>query len=194
MRRASLLGCLLLSAGCSAQLNVGAPTGLPDCTAQPGRVNAALVLAAQSVPTAQWLPCVHSLPLGWNFEQFDARNGRTLVTLRSTDRGGDYAVTVALERSCDVSGAGETASEQPDARRYDKMSPASSRYRGDRYYVFQGGCISYHFDFRGRAGADSAAAVSAGVGFISRTRLADAVDQRSDGRVPLDPPAGKGRR
>ena len=185
---AALLGCcLLLAAGCSGNVQVGAPPGEPDCASSADTVSDALILVAQTVPTAQQVPCLRPLPLGWSFTRLDAQSGRTRVYLRSADRDGDHTVTISLTGSCDLAGAQEVRTDRPAARRYDRVPPGGAGYRGDQYYVFQGGCITYHFELRGRAGADAAATVAAGFGFVSRSTVAAAVSQRSHGRLTLDP-------
>ena len=184
---AAVLGGCLLAVGCTGGFQVGPPPGLPDCGTPAGAVSDPVVLIAQSVPTAQQVPCLRSLPVGWRFKRLDARSGRTQVLLASSDRDGEHDVTVVLTGGCDLSGAAETCSDQPSARRYDRVLPADNGHRGERYYVFPGGCITYRYDLRGRAGAETVAAVAAGVAFVSRSTVAATVRQRSHGRLTLDP-------
>ncbi len=193
MRRAAvLLGCLLLSAGCLGNVEVGVPPGMPACAWPENKVGSGLLLVAQSVPTAQWLPCVRALPVGWTFEGLDAQNGWSEIRVGSTDREGDDSVRIRLERSCDVGDARAASSDQPGTRRYDGVSPVRVGYRADRYYVFPGGCVTYHIDFTGRIRAGAEAEVSAALGLVSRSSVADAVEQHTDGRLTLDPPSGEG--
>jgi hypothetical protein len=187
-RLAAALGCwVLLSTGCMGGLQVGAPADVPDCASPDGLVGEAMVLVAQSVPSAQLLPCLRSLPVGWIFHMLDAQRGRTRLLLSSGDRDGEHEVALVLAGSCDVAGAREVPSEQPGARRYDRVLPVASGYRADRYYVFPGGCVTYTFNLRGRAGAEAAEAIAAGLGFVSRSTVAAAVRTRSHGRLTLDP-------
>jgi hypothetical protein len=188
MRLVAAVGCCLpLAAGCMGNIQIGTPSGMPGCTSPDGRVADSEILVAQSVPSAQLLPCLRSLPVGWSFRRLEVQSGRTQVQIGSSDLDGDHRVTVALEAGCDVAGAPELASDLPGARRYDRVAAADTGYLADRYYVFQGGCISYHFDLHGRAGADAGAAVAAGLGSISRSSVAAAVRDRSHGRLTLDP-------
>jgi hypothetical protein len=186
-RLVAVLGCwVLLSTGCTG-LQVGAPNDVPDCASPDRQVGEALVLVAQSVPSAQLLPCLRSLPVGWIFHMLDVQRGRTRVLLSSGDRDGEHAVALVLEGSCDVAGAREMPSEQPGTRRYDRVLHVIPGYRADRYYVFPGGCVTRRFDLRGRAGAEAAEVVSAGLGFVSRSTVAATVSERSHGRLTLDP-------
>jgi hypothetical protein len=184
---AGLSCCVLLTTGC-AGLQIGPPTGVPDCPSSADRVVDAIVLVAQSVPSAQLLPCLRELPLGWNFHRLDARSGRTEVLVRAADRDGEHEVTVTLAAGCEVAGARESPSEQPGARRSDRVARVNAGYLAERYYMFEGGCITYRFDLGGRADAASVAAISAGLGFVSRRTVAAAVSERSHGRLTLDPP------
>jgi hypothetical protein len=186
--RAAVLGCcLLLSTGCLGPVQIGTPSGEPGCASPDGEVGEAMILVAQSVPSAQLLPCLRALPVGWIFHMLDAQHGRTRVLLSAGDRDGEHKVTLLLEASCDVAGAREVSSGQPGARRYDRVSPVTAGYRADRYYVFAGGCVTHRYDLRGRAGAEAADALSAGLGFVSRSTVAATVNQRSHGRLTLDP-------
>jgi hypothetical protein len=191
MRRVSrivVLGCcLLLSAGCMGGLQIGAPTDVPECASAEGTVGDAMVLVAQSVPSAQLLPCLRGLPVGWIFQMLDVQRGRTQVRLSAGDRDGDHNVMVVLEDGCDVAGAREVPSAQPGTRRYDRITRVDPGYLADRYYVFPGGCVTYRFDLRGRAGAAEAETISAALGFLSRSTVAAAVSERSHGRLTLDP-------
>jgi hypothetical protein len=178
--------CLLLTAGCTG-LQIGPPAGVPDCGTPPSGVSDPVILIAQSVPTAQQVPCLRTLPVGWSFQHLDAQSGRTRVLLHSMDRAGEHTISVGLTSGCDVAGAPEVRSDQPSARRYDRALPADVGYRGERYYVFPGGCITYHYQLQGRAGAETVDAVAAGVSFLSRSTVAAGVRQRSHGRLTLDP-------
>jgi len=184
----AVFGCfLLLSTGCMSNVQIGTPSGEPDCASPEGQVSDAVVLVAQSVPSAQLLPCLRALPVGWIFHMLDAQRGRTQVLLSSGDRDGEHKLTLVLAGSCDVTGAREVPSDQPNTRRYDRVTRVAPGYLADRYYVFAGGCVTHRFDLRGRAGAEAAAAISAGLGFVSRSTVAAAVSERSHGRLTLDP-------
>jgi hypothetical protein len=180
-----LLGTLLL-AGCSANIQL-APTvgGLPQCTPKPGKVSSGTLVMAQAVPSAQWLPCVREVPVGWSFDQLEPRDGQATFDLDS-DRDGTKALTVLLGPSCDTSGATEIPSEHPDMRRYERADRVSRGYAGQRYYVFSGGCVTYQFDLRGATRAEAVATVSEALGFVSRAALARQLYETSGGRLVLD--------
>jgi hypothetical protein len=180
-----LVGLLGPVAGCGAGVTIGSPGGLPRCRPPPGRVSGATVILAQSVPSAQWLPCVRALPPGWGFEMLDPHNGHATFWL-SSDRDGTRAVGVLLRPTCDVSGATEIPSEQPGLRRYERVTRVTRGYGGERHYVFPGGCITYQFNLRGTTRAEPVAAVTEALGFLSRSRLDSQLRAASGGRLTLD--------
>jgi hypothetical protein len=185
---AAVLGCcLLLSSGCLGNIQVGTPPGAPNCPGPDGRVGDGVILVAQSVPSAQLLPCLRSLPAGWMFHQMEARSGRTRLTVGSNDQDGFHSVTVALQPGCDVASASEVDSDQPGTRRYDRVARVATGHLADRTYLFPGGCITYHFDLHGRGDPPSVDAISAALGLVGRSTVAAAVRDRSHGRLTLDP-------
>ncbi len=129
-----------------------------------------LALMAQSVPSAEQVPCIASLPAGWTVKTIDIRNGRSYFSLDS-DRAGDRAVQVTLRSSCDVSGATEIVSDEPGMTRHERVESVVREYRGVRIYKFAGGCVTYRFDFD-RRGLALVNEVSLALGFLSRADVA----------------------
>jgi tRNA A-37 threonylcarbamoyl transferase component Bud32 len=144
-----------------------------------------LWLEAQSVPSATLLPCVHSLPPGWGFGGANARNGWSKYTLNDvvTPQG----LVVQLAAACDIAGAIEKPSDQPGTRRYERIEPGRSGPATIWYLVFEGGCATAQF--RSASDVDTALAsqASSAIGFVTRPALQHALDQRSNGRLQLDP-------
>jgi hypothetical protein len=190
VRRPALLAWLLLAGlagGCISGGELAEDVGRqPDCTSKPGTVRRGILIMAQSVPSAEWLPCIRSVPPGWSFDEIRPRDGEVSMVF-SSDRDGMHALTVLLRPSCDVSGATEVPSEHPEIRRFERVTRVSSGYGGERQYTFAGGCVTYRFDLRGSTRAEPVAAVSESLAFLSRQRLDDMVRQVSDGRLGLDP-------
>ena len=56
------------------------------------------------MPSATLVPCVRSLPSGWQFARADVKNGKAQY-LVNHDRAGDNALTAILTRRCDTHGA-----------------------------------------------------------------------------------------
>jgi tRNA A-37 threonylcarbamoyl transferase component Bud32/membrane-associated phospholipid phosphatase len=145
-----------------------------------------LFVMAQSVPSATMLPCVSNELPGWTVAKLTANNGRSTVTLNH-DRAGDSAVVLSLAATCDAGAAVETPSQTANARRYERMDQAAGGYAATWYDRFPGGCVTYRL--RSVKDATGQFAVEARVllGFTSRQELARTLEQRSNGRLHLDP-------
>jgi hypothetical protein len=175
-------GALVLT-GCNLDPTISEE---PQCSSLGRPGSPAVVLMAQAVPTAQLLPCVAVVPVGWAIGSFSARDGRAHFVLDS-DLAGAHAVDVVVTRSCDVRGATRVPSDQPTADRYERVSSLTDGYRGTRYYVYPGGCTSYVFALHGAARAAPVNDVSLAVTFVTRTQLRASVREASDGALRLDP-------
>ena len=175
--------------GCASDTT--ATTEMPTCPAE-GEAANGVILMAQSVPTATWLPCMRmSPPLGWDFHHLDARDGIAKFFLNS-DRDGQQAIEVRVEESCDTAGATEINSDREGLRRLERVTRTTPNYLGERYYVFEGGCITFVFRLSGESRGEPLALASQIVGVISRDDLRDQVHEESGGRLSLDPPSGNG--
>jgi hypothetical protein len=128
-----------------------------------------MVLAAQAVPTASLLPCIEDFPVGWIFGGSDISNGLASFWLDS-DRAGFQAVRVQLTESCDVSEAVEVAPGQDEAgtRRFEEPISLPPRFELNRYYVFEGGCVTYRFAFNPRAAPALAVDIDEALSFRPR--------------------------
>jgi hypothetical protein len=184
------VACLAL-AGCARPVATElAATNQPGCRWQ-GRDGTPLVLLmAQAVPTASQLPCVELLPTGWWVSDVFVRKGRVRFTLDS-DRVGTRAVEVVLARTCAIGRVTRVPSDHPGTRRYQEVIgiDPGRRYRGAVHYLFPGGCVTYRLDFRSDEQARPMGEVSLALGFVSRDALRRSLEEFTDGRVPLDPPA-----
>jgi hypothetical protein len=194
-RRAVAACAVLLGAGALAGCgndSAAAITAPPLCPVGGDDAGNGVVLMAQSVPTATWVPCVRtSLPLGWGFHHLDARDGEARFWLDS-DRDGTQAVEVRLEPSCDTSGSTEIASDREEMRRYERVRQVSPTYAGERHYEFRGGCLSVLFQLDGDSPGEALALASQAVGVVSRGDLRAQVHEGSGGRIELDPDRGDG--
>ena len=87
-----------------------------------------------------------------------------------SDRAGISAVKVHLRRNCDLEGATEIPSDEPDTRRFERIISVVDDFQAVRSYSFEGGCITYRFDFdrQGRALVNE---VSVAIGFIDRSAV-----------------------
>jgi hypothetical protein len=184
MRRLSTILALtaLLLTGCV--INIG--SSAPECAPATGEVSRAVIVIAQSVPSASWVPCVVSIPVGWNYQSLDAHDGSARFWFDS-ERDGAKALGIELTPSCRVAGATEVPSERLGVRRYELVTQVSPGYFGKRYYTFPGGCITFHFELKGTTRGEPLAVVSQAIGFVSRQSVRDFVRKNTHGRLSLDP-------
>jgi hypothetical protein len=140
IRPAVVLGVsLMLLASCESRQ-------LQQLTCEQG--DASLILVAQAVPTAKLLPCIAEFPVGWIFGGSEIRSGSVRFWLDS-DRAGAQALEVQLARQCNVSNAVEVApgADEVGTRRFEEPISLPPRFVANRYYVFDGGCVTYRFAF-----------------------------------------------
>jgi tRNA A-37 threonylcarbamoyl transferase component Bud32 len=146
----------------------------PDCG-----TGHTMILAAQAVPSAAFLPCINALPSGWTTADGEISSGRARFVLNS-GQAGMQAVTITLTATCDTSGARQIRSGQPGMRRFERPLSLVPAYSEVRYYTFPGGCATYQFAFTPGTPPAPATAVDSAVAFIPRSELAGYV-QRTEG-------------
>jgi hypothetical protein len=173
-----LLVAVGLVASCAPAANT---TGTPWCDDF-----GVLILEAQSVPTAELLPCVDVMPLGWSVGTTHIDDTGTTFTLQSTIAGSD-AARVRFAESCDTEGYVRVPSDEADTQRYELVSQITDGYRGRRVYVFDGGCTSIAFSFEVDVTAALVNEVSLALGFVPRRDANEAVRSVTGGREQIDP-------
>jgi hypothetical protein len=183
------LACLLL-AGCVQPASFELTQARqPYCEYRGDPGTQFVVLMAQAVPSASQLPCIELLPAGWTVSDVFVRNGRARFALDS-DRVGMHAVEVALERTCQFEGAKVTRvpSDEPGTRRYEQIGEVRPGvgYTGTRFYLFQGGCVTYQFRFNGEERARPIGEVTLSLSFVTRDAMQRLIQETTHGRADLD--------
>lgn len=129
-----------------------------------------LFLAAQGIPSAEYVPCLDHFPVGWTFGGSEAKSGLFRFWLDS-DRAGAQAVEVVLQRSCDTTGAVEVPSppgSPVEVQRFEKPLSLRPQFALDRFDVFPGGCVTYRFRFVPGAPPALVFEVNEALSFVSR--------------------------
>ena len=189
-RAPTLLGTVgaLVLGGCAAE-EPSVSREVPACAADDdGEAANGVLLMAQSVPSATWVPCVEGVPLGWEFGGLDARRGSARFWLDS-DRDGPRAIEVRLDEGCDTTGATEIPTDRQGLRRLERVTQVTPEFHGRRFYLFEGGCLTVVFTLGGEYRGEPLALATQGIGVLSRAALAAQVREETGGRLELDPPA-----
>jgi tRNA A-37 threonylcarbamoyl transferase component Bud32 len=160
----------------------------PDCG-----TGHTMILTAQAVPSAAFLPCISALPAGWTTAGAEIASGRASFALSSGSQAGGggvhfelgqpgqlQAVTITLTAACDTSGAQQIPSGQPGMRRFERPLSLVPAYSGVRYYTFPGGCATYQFVLAPGASPALATTVDTAVAFMPRSALVGYV-RRTEG-------------
>jgi hypothetical protein len=148
--------------------------GNADC----GTSNA-MVLMAQAVPSATSVPCIASLPAGWKQGGMRIERGLGKFWLDSV-RAGTNAVAVSLlpRDKCAVTGASEVPSDEPGMRRFERPDQLPPALRATRSYLFDGGCVTYRFEFDSPETASLLFDADSALAFQPRAELVEIVRTR----------------
>lgn len=141
------------------------------------------VLQVQAVPTAELLPCVNPLIEGWTLSGYQVTNGHSDLFLEY-DRTPQSPVQVHLSATCDPGNATRVPTDELLTERYERIDSLDGRYRGTRYYLFDGGCVTYDFDFGGEGRTALAEQAASILGFKTKDELR-AETQRITGLAPF---------
>ena len=147
-------------------------------------------LMAQSVPSASLVPCVRSLPPGWSIGNVTVNDGRSVIPLNH-DRAGTGALVIRLTAACDTRGAVQVTSNHSQVQRYQRIDRLAPRFEATRFDRFPGGCVTARSAVPAATQAEVTSQLATIVHYTSRQALQQALDQRSGGRLRLDPPAAQ---
>jgi hypothetical protein len=153
---------VLALAACSVEQTLPAPT----CNGGSG------LIVAQSVPTAQLIPCFAELPDGWSFETVKVNQDGTFIRLDS-DRAGEAAATLRFTETCDIRAAAAQPSRFDDRQFFEMTERIEPSFRARSYIVFDGGCVTWRFDFDRGTSATESLGLEATLDFITRKALND---------------------
>lgn len=169
--------------GCDAGLTT--TTGVPAC-----EPSGELVTIAQAVPTARFVPCIRSFPVGWSFGGMEIEDGEASFWLRN-DRVGPRAARVTLTPSCDTTGATRVPSDGGATRRSLRIDELGTRDRGTWLHEFSGGCVTFAFSVReGTYDLDRFnVELDDAIDLFPRAALAEEVERRYGAELDEAPPS-----
>jgi hypothetical protein len=134
-----------------------------------------MILMAQAVPSASFLPCIAALPAGWSPGLMRAQTGRATFTLRAARGRQSVRITLREADRCSVREAAEVPSDEAGMHRYERPDQLPPRLRTTRTYQFDGGCVVYDFALNGRDVAPLLFDIDAALAFEPRGALVDKV-------------------
>jgi hypothetical protein len=82
----------------------------------------------------------------------------------------------------------QVRSEQPQLRRHQRIDRLAPRFEATRFDRFPGGCRTAEAAVPAAHRAEVTSGLSAILHYTTRQTLGQALDERSDGRLRLDPP------
>jgi len=177
VRTRILVVILLLGTLCSCTTLV-VQGAVPRCSAG-DEISDELILEAQSVPTADLLPCLTEIPPNWMVTEFRVRDGETSIALAHEEAGGVARAT--LTEHCDTSDATEEFSGKEDTRLFVTISSAGDdSLSATHYYTFAGGCVTYSFDLRGAGKGARYAEAQSALDFTPRASVEERVESEID--------------
>jgi hypothetical protein len=144
-------------------------------------------LLAQSVPSATLVPCLGSLPAGWSVGTVTVNNGRSVIRLNH-DRAGTEVLVVQLTAGCHSRGATQVPSTQPQGAALQRIERQTPRLEAIHFDRFPGGCLTARTAVPAADQAEITGELATIVRYTTRQALQQALEQRSGGRLRLDPP------
>ncbi len=142
-RRGAIAWSVVVALALAALAGCAVDETLPAPNCQDGGSG---LIVAQSVPTAQLVPCFGRLPAGWGVGHVFVDESGTDVHLDS-DRAGKDAAVLHFSAECELGEAVMVPSDQALASRYELVERLSPGFRSDRFYWFLGGCVRIRFEF-----------------------------------------------
>jgi hypothetical protein len=114
-------------------------------------------------------------------------NDRSVIPLNH-DRAGTGVLVIRLTTHCDPQGAIQITSDQAQVQRYQRINRLTPRYEATRFDRFPGGCVTAQATVPAANRAEITSQLPTILDYTTRQTLQQALDQRSGGRLQLDPP------
>jgi hypothetical protein len=140
----------------------------PSCDA-----NRTMIVMAQAVPTAEQLPCIQSLPLGWSLTGATIVRGRATFELLVVSGGGGGGTGVQLQLGS--SGASPVVDVT--------LTPTCPATSGDpkiQTIDVPGACVTYRSSLPAGVGPVPSFDPGGGLSYVPRSQLVTFVDQDED--------------
>ena len=144
----------------------------------------AQVLAAQSVPSATYVPCIEDIHAPWTVMSTDSDQDRSVIKLMYGSENTGQSATVSLLDECrPPGGTALQSTDQPDV--VTSSETVDGTYR--LVYEFPGGCVEVSVVRFADAKVSGVSPSEFSVQLVSRQTLNDYVLEQTSGKVGLDP-------
>ncbi len=146
----------------------------------------AQVLAAQSVPSASFVPCIKDIHSPWTLMSTDTDQDRSVVKLIYGSEGTGQSATVSLLSTCRPTSGIPRQSIDPGVVTSSEIVGATYRM----VYEFAGGCVEISVVRFSDAKVLGVSAAEFTVDLVPRQTLNEYVLEQTSGKVGLDPEEG----
>jgi hypothetical protein len=152
---------------------------VPRCSAG-DEVSDELILEAQSVPSAQLLPCLAELPPDWMVTEFQVRDGETSIGLSAHEGAGGVARAPPTKNRKKPNDTEEFSGKE-NTRLFVTLSRVGEdSLVGTDFYTFAGGCVTYSFELRGEGKGALHAEARSALGFTPRSSVEASIESETD--------------
>ena len=159
------VAAVLALPGCSVEDSLAAPNCV---TGESG------LIVAQSVPGAEFVPCLSDLPTGWVVDVVTVTEEGTVIRFDS-DRAGDDSAELHFAGRCDVGGAVSVPSDHDGVEAFERIERLTPGFRGERHFTFPTGCVWWRFDFDEGVTAARSIELGNSLSLFSRRDLNDTI-------------------
>ena len=153
------------------------PAELPISDEPACGTNDVMILMAQAVPSATAVPCVQSMPAGWQASLVTVRRNRGRFNLHTDDHR--VEVTLRAPSACAEVAGEEVPSDELDMRRFVQPIELTPQVRVTTTYLSAGACVTYDFDLAEGADPSLVVELESALAFQPRSTLVTEVDDRS---------------
>ena len=167
----------LAIASCSAK----PPSPDLKCASRPAQV-----LAAQSVPEAEYVPCIKDVLPPWSLRSTDSDQDRTQVVIEwESSSSANERALVTLQEACPVDGV--TATQTTDLPPDVDVTQAIAGRTATTVYSFEGGCVQVDVTRTRRQEVAPLTSEDFTIDFVPREVLNAYVLEQTNDQVALDP-------
>jgi hypothetical protein len=158
----------------------GAPEADLTCGSRPAQV-----LAAQSVPSAEYVPCITEIAEPWALVATDTDQDRTEIRLQwLASESANQEALVTLSANCDSSGASPITPAVPTDV---EVATTTNNKTVSTYYEFPGGCVEASVTRTSGHPIEALTARDFAVQLVPREDLNDFVLEQTSDSVGLNP-------